>query len=176
MIQNDISCHHFEYTVRMIVANLRLKWNLFNFDMLITFCFGVSSNLWQQKSPIAEVLRIYFLRTIFWRKFMRKISAVGLFCCDKFEETPKQKVINMSKLNKFHFSNQSTLNKRPPWKGFVSQFLCFQQKYAKIQGICSSRLGIALQLKGQCLTRKDEGYLWGRKQSGISQIFTSTNL
>ena len=34
---------------------------------------------------------------------MRKISAVGLFCCDKFEETPKQKVINMSKLNKFHF-------------------------------------------------------------------------
>ena len=77
------------------------------FDMLITFCFGVSSNLWQQKSPIAEVLRIYFLRTIFWRKFMRKISAVGLFCCDKFEETPKQKVINMSKLNKFHFSKVS---------------------------------------------------------------------
>ena len=35
---------------------------------------------------------------------MRKISAVGLFCCDKFEETPKQKVINMSKLNKLHFS------------------------------------------------------------------------
>ena len=25
---------------------------------------------------------------------MRKISAVGLFCCDKFEETPKQKVID----------------------------------------------------------------------------------
>ena len=39
---------------------------------------------------------------------MRKISAVGLFCCDKFEETPKQKVINMSKLNKFHFSNLKT--------------------------------------------------------------------
>ena len=72
--------------------------------MSITFCVGVSSNLWQQKSPIAEVLCIYFLRTIFWRKFMRKISAVGLFCCDKFEETPKQKVINMSKLNKLHFS------------------------------------------------------------------------
>ena len=34
---------------------------------------------------------------------MHKISAVGLFCCDKFEETPKQKVINMSKLNEFHF-------------------------------------------------------------------------
>ena len=37
---------------------------------------------------------------------MRKISAVGLFCCDKFEETPKQKVINMSKLNKFHFNTK----------------------------------------------------------------------
>ena len=35
---------------------------------------------------------------------MRKISAVGLFCCDKFEETPKQKVINLSKLQKFYFS------------------------------------------------------------------------
>ena len=35
---------------------------------------------------------------------MRKISAVGLFCCDKFEETPKQKVIDLSKLEKFYFS------------------------------------------------------------------------
>ena len=35
---------------------------------------------------------------------MRKISTVGLFCCDEFEETPKQKVIIMSKLNKFHFN------------------------------------------------------------------------
>ena len=74
--------------------------------MLITFCFGFSSNLSQQKSPTAEILRIYFLRTIFRRKYMHKISTVGLFCCDKFEETPKQKVINMSKLNKLHFSKQ----------------------------------------------------------------------
>ena len=35
---------------------------------------------------------------------MHKISAVGLFCYDKFEETPKQKINNMSKLNKFYFS------------------------------------------------------------------------
>ena len=35
---------------------------------------------------------------------MRKISAVGLFCSDKFEETPKQEVIDLSKLNKFYFS------------------------------------------------------------------------
>ena len=31
---------------------------------------------------------------------MRKISAVGLFCCDKFKETPKQKVIDLSLLKK----------------------------------------------------------------------------
>ena len=31
------------------------------------------------------------------------ISAVGLFCCDKFEETPNEKVINMSKLTKTYF-------------------------------------------------------------------------
>ena len=30
-------------------------------------------------------------------------SAVGLFCCDKFEETLNEKVVNMSKLTKFYF-------------------------------------------------------------------------
>ena len=34
---------------------------------------------------------------------MRKISAVGLFCCGKFEETPKQKVIDLSKFKIFYF-------------------------------------------------------------------------
>ena len=42
---------------------------------------------------------------------MPKISAVGLFSCDKFEETPKQKVINMSKLNKFYFSIYTFVNR-----------------------------------------------------------------
>ena len=65
--------------------------------MLITFCFGVSSNLSQEKSPTAEILGKCFLRKIVLRKYMCKISAVGLFCCDKFEETPKQKVIDLSK-------------------------------------------------------------------------------
>ena len=51
-----------------------------------------------------EILGKYFLRIIVPRKYMHKISAVGLFCCDKFEGTPKQKVINMSKLNKLYFS------------------------------------------------------------------------
>ena len=72
--------------------------------MLITFCFGVSSNLSQQKSTTAEILRIYFLRTIFRRKYMHQISTVVLFCCDKFEETPSEKVVNMSKLTKSYFS------------------------------------------------------------------------
>ena len=35
---------------------------------------------------------------------MPKISAVGLFCCDKFEETPKQKVIDLSKFKKIYFN------------------------------------------------------------------------
>ena len=38
------------------------------------------------------------------RKYMPIISAVGLFCCDKFEETPNEKVSNMSKLTKSYFS------------------------------------------------------------------------
>ena len=32
------------------------------------------------------------------------ISAVGVFCCDKFEETSNKKVSNMSKLTKSYFS------------------------------------------------------------------------
>ena len=72
--------------------------------MLLTFCFGVSSNLSQEKSPSAEILGKCFLRTIVLRKYMHKISAVGLFCCDKFEDTPKLKDINILKLNKFYFN------------------------------------------------------------------------
>ena len=36
------------------------------------------------------------------------------------------------------------------------------------QGICSSRLAIALKAAGQCLTRKGERYLYGCKQSEIN--------
>ena len=75
--------------------------------MLDTFSFGVSSNLSQQKSPTAEIIGIYFLRTIVPRKYMPIISAVGLFCCDKFEETPNEKVVNMAKLTKFYFRSNS---------------------------------------------------------------------
>ena len=39
------------------------------------------------------------------------ISTVGLYCCDKFEETPNEKVVNMSKVTKFYFNthNQNSL-------------------------------------------------------------------
>ena len=35
---------------------------------------------------------------------MPKISAVGLFCCNKFEETPNEKVSKLSKLSKSYFN------------------------------------------------------------------------
>ena len=34
------------------------------------------------------------------------ISAVGLSCCDKFKETPNEKVCNMSKLTKSYFKDR----------------------------------------------------------------------
>ena len=34
------------------------------------------------------------------------ISAVGLFCCDKFEETPNKKVSDLSKLTKPYFNRR----------------------------------------------------------------------
>ena len=73
--------------------------------MSTTFLFEVSSNLLQQKSPIAEIIGKYFLRTIVRRKYMPIISAVGFFCYDKFEETPNEKVVNMTKLTKPYFKN-----------------------------------------------------------------------
>merc|ERR1712218_433512 len=98
-----------------------LKLKFFNFDRSITFCFRVSSNLSQEKSPTAKILGKYFLRTIVPRKYMRKISSVGLFCCDKFEETTKQKVIDLSKFKNFYFSQ--TYNDRK-YKNRVAISVC----------------------------------------------------
>ena len=44
-------------------------------------------------------------------KYMPKISAIGLFCCDKFEETPKQKVIDLSKFLKIYFNQGKAAHK-----------------------------------------------------------------
>ena len=74
--------------------------------MLLTFLIWVSSNLSQQKSPTAENYRYIFSQTIVPRKYMPIISTVGLFCCDKFEETQNKKVVNMSKLTKSYFKFQ----------------------------------------------------------------------
>ena len=35
------------------------------------------------------------------------IYTVGLICCDKFEQTPDKKVVNMSKLGKPYFSTHN---------------------------------------------------------------------
>ena len=75
--------------VNFVYQTVLLKCNLSNFDMLITFYFGVSSNLSQEKTPTAQILGKCLLQKIVLRKNMHKIPSVGLFCCNKFEETPK---------------------------------------------------------------------------------------
>ena len=40
---------------------------------------------------------------------MHKISAVGLFCCDKFEKNPNKKVSDLSKLSKSYFKESEIL-------------------------------------------------------------------
>ena len=79
--------------------------------MSTTFSFGVSSNLLQQKSTTAEIIGIYFLGTIVLRKYIPIISAVGLFCYDKFEESPNEKGVNVSKLTKPYFKHLFYMNK-----------------------------------------------------------------
>ena len=64
----------------------------------------------ETKEPNSGSFTHIFSQNNLLRKFMHKISAVGLFCCDKFEETPKQKVINVSKLNKVHFNEHFFCN------------------------------------------------------------------
>ena len=49
------------------------------------------------KEPNSEIIGMYSIGMIVPMKYMPIISAVGLYCCDKFEETPKQKVIDLSK-------------------------------------------------------------------------------
>ena len=73
--------------------------------MLHTFLIGVSSNLSQQKSPTVKIIGLYFLGTIVPIKYMPTISAFGLFCCNKFEETPNKKVFDLTKLTKPYFTN-----------------------------------------------------------------------
>ena len=57
---------------------------------------------------------------------MHKISTVGLFCCDKLEETPKQKVIDLSKLEKFYFRKAMKFDTNifSRCLPFILQFFC----------------------------------------------------
>ena len=93
-VWNALGCNqHYDQTARPIplackIATLPERWHtgdiiikvkIFKFDWLITFCFGVSSNVSQQKSPTAEILGKYFLRIIVPRKYMPKIPLLGSF-------------------------------------------------------------------------------------------------
>ena len=53
------------------------------------------------------MIGISFLGTIIWRKFMPIICPLGFFVNDKFEETPNEKVVKMSKLTKPYFNKFS---------------------------------------------------------------------
>ena len=50
------------------------------------------------------------------------ISAVGLFCCDKFEETPNEKLIIMSKLTKSYFNITISFGKCPKLKSCLNTY------------------------------------------------------
>ena len=59
---------------------------------------------------------------------MPKISPVGLFCCDRFEETPNEKVVNMSKLTKSYFDILPELLCSRNVPGHVIYSLWFNEK------------------------------------------------
>ena len=50
------------------------------------------------------MLNTFSFGTIVPIKYKPINSAVGLFCCDKFEETPNEKVSDLSKLTKPYFN------------------------------------------------------------------------
>ena len=61
----------------------------------------------EPNSQPAEIIVIYFVRTIFLIKYMPIISAVGLFCTDKFEDNQTRKCstfFSMSKLIEPYFN------------------------------------------------------------------------
>ena len=64
------------------------------------------------KNKITTYYEISYFGFNFNRKSTYNIaewfSAVGLFCCDKFGETPNEKVSNMSKLTKYYFNFWAT--------------------------------------------------------------------
>ena len=53
------------------------------------------------------------------------IFAVGLFCCDKFEETTNNKVSDLSKLSKSYFKPKNYLEKSYGNKNLYNSALLF---------------------------------------------------
>ena len=71
--------------------------------MLCTFSFG-SFQIYQNKST--KNIAVHFIGTIIPIKCMPKISAVGLFCFDKFENNQRRMCttfLQMSKLTEVYF-------------------------------------------------------------------------
>ena len=74
--------------------------------------FSLSSNLSIQKSPTAEIIGIYKIGRIVRIEYIPIISAVELFCIDKFEDNQPRKCstfFRMSKLAKPNFINMSLI-------------------------------------------------------------------
>ena len=62
------------------------------------------------------------------------IPAVGLFCCDKFEESPNEKVVNMSKLTKSYFRGLKCIKTEANYAPYhsLSQILMQNKFFAKL--------------------------------------------
>ena len=90
---------------------------------------GFFSNLSQEKSQTAtaEIFCHIFCRNNHSEKICLKIFAVGLFCCDKFEETQNKKVSGQSKLHESYFS--------PLMKEL--KFLDFQTNLSELKVSCN---------------------------------------
>ena len=79
--------------------------------MLCTFSFGYFQ-IYQNKS--AKNIAVHFIGTIVPIKCMPKISAVGLFCLDKFENNQTRTCttfFRMSKLTEVYFSKIRKIQK-----------------------------------------------------------------
>ena len=63
----------------------------------------LKSHFWFEKQGFGSDLCKPFWHPLLFKNYMPIISAVGLFCCDKFEEIPNEKVVNVSKLTKSYF-------------------------------------------------------------------------
>ena len=114
--KNLINSAHMYFRVFMLEIWdwIVLKWGSVKFDirkMLCTFSFGCF-RIYRNKS--AKIIAINFIRMIVPIKYMRKISAVGLFCPYKFENNQTRMwptFFRISKLTEPYFKNKRIIVK-----------------------------------------------------------------